>query len=76
MKHPLVISLLKHKWKKFARWMFLVNLSVYLTFLVSLTAFALVVLSPVEKPCKHILIWGIYVCMVKLWKSGFVEYTV
>ena len=55
MKHPLVISLLDYKWKRFGRYIFFGNLFIYLTFLVFLTAFALVVQSPVERPCKHIL---------------------
>ena len=55
MKHPLVISLLDYKWKKFGRYIFFGNLFIYLIFLVFLTAFGLVVLSPVEKPCKHIM---------------------
>ena len=55
MKHPLVISLLDYKWKKFGQYIFFGNLFVYLIFLVFLTAFGLVVLSPVEGPCKHIL---------------------
>ena len=55
MKHPLVISLLDYKWKKFGRYIFFGNLFIYITFLVFLTAFGLVVLSPVERPCKHIL---------------------
>ena len=55
MKHPLVISLLDYKWKKFGRYIFFGNLLIYLIFLVFLTAFGLVVLSPVEGPCKDIL---------------------
>ena len=61
MKHPLVISLLDYKWKKFGRYIFFGNLLIYLIFLVFLTAFALVILSPVERPCKHIL-FKIFVC--------------
>ena len=61
MKHPLVISLLDYKWKKFGRYIFFGNLLIYLIFLVFLTAFALVIRSPVERPCKHIL-YKIFVC--------------
>ena len=61
MKHPLVISLLDYKWKKFGRCIFFGNLFIYLIFLAFLTAFGLVVLSPVERPCKHIL-YKIFVC--------------
>ena len=55
IKHPLVISLLDYKWKEFGRYIFFGNLLIYLTFLVFLTTFGLVVLSPVERPCKYIL---------------------
>ena len=55
MKHLLVISLLDYKWNTFGRYIFFGNLFIYLIFLVFLTAFGLVVLSPVEKPCKHIM---------------------
>ena len=55
MKHPLVISLLDYKWNTFGRYIFFGNLFIYLIFLVFLTAFGLVVFSPVEKPCKHIM---------------------
>ena len=61
MKHPLVISLLDYKWKKFGRYIFFGNLFIYLIFLMFLTAFGLVVLSPLERPCKHIL-YKIFVC--------------
>ena len=61
MKHPLVISLLDYKWKRFGRYIFFGNLFIYLIFLMFLTAFGLVVLSPVERPCKHIL-YKIFVC--------------
>ena len=61
MKHPLVISLLDYKWKKFGRRIFFGNLLIYLIFLVFLTAFGLVVLSPVERSCKHLL-FKIFIC--------------
>ena len=62
MKHPLVISLLDYKWKKFGQYIFFGNLFIYLIFLVFLTAFGLVVLSPVERPCKHTL-YNMFMCV-------------
>lgn len=50
-KHPLVTSLLKYKWNKFGRFIFFGNLFLYLIFLAFLTAFSLVILSPVERTC-------------------------
>ena len=50
-KHPLVISLLEYKWTTFGRYIFFGNLFIYLIFLTFLTAFGLVVLSPLEKTC-------------------------
>ena len=66
MKHPLVISLLDYKWNEFGWYIFFGNLFVYLIFLVFLTAFGLVVLSPVERPCKHIL-YKIFMCVWMKW---------
>jgi transient receptor potential cation channel subfamily A protein 1 len=37
--HPLVSSLLMHKWRSFARWVYYFNLFVYCTFLVFLTGY-------------------------------------
>ena len=51
LKHPLVISLLEHKWTTFGRYIFFGNLFIYLIFLAFLTAFGLVVLNPLEKTC-------------------------
>jgi len=51
LKHPLTISLLEHKWTSFGRYIFFGNLFIYLIFLAFLTAFGLVVLSPVERTC-------------------------
>ena len=68
MKHPLVISLLDYKWKKFGRYIFFGNLLIYLIFLAFLTAFGLVVLSPVERPCKHILYKIIMCVWVQLYR--------
>ena len=54
LKHPLVISLLDYKWKKFGRFVFFLNLLIYIFFLVFLTAFGLTVLSPLEMTCAYI----------------------
>ena len=74
MKHPLVISLLDCKWKKFGRYIFFGNLIIYITFLVFLTAFGVVVLSPLERPCKHPL-HNLYVCMNEVVQIGGVYAT-
>ena len=70
MKHPLVISLLDYKWKKFGRYIFFGNMFVYLIFLAFLTAFGLVVLSPVERPYKHVLCKIFYACMDEVVHCG------
>ena len=74
MKHPLVISLLDCKWKKFGRYIFFGNLIIYITFLVFLTAFGVGVLSPLERPCKHPL-HNLYVCMNEVVQVGGVYAT-
>jgi len=45
-------SLLHYKWWKFGMWVYVLNLLLYLPFLISLTVFALLVLTPETKPCK------------------------
>jgi len=51
LKHPLVISLLEYKWTTFGQYIFFANFFFYLIFLSFLTAFGLVVLSPLETTC-------------------------
>ena len=50
--HPLVTSLLKHKWDSFGHKLFFANLFIYVVFLVCLTGFALMALNPLEQTCK------------------------
>jgi len=65
LKHPLIGSLLHHKWKVFGFCYFL-NLLWYILFLAFLTVFALLIPSPVEPTCKSItnqktkLRYGVY----------------
>ena len=51
LTHPVISSLLNHKWFHFGLWMYLLNLLVYIIFLVFLTSFALVVLNPQSNTC-------------------------
>ena len=59
LEHPLVGSLLHYKWWKFGMWVYVLNLLLYLPFLVSLTIFALLVLTPESKACK----WFVFTSM-------------
>ena len=52
LEHPLVGSLLHYKWKNFGMWVYFFNILTYLPFVLSLTTFALVVMSPEYKICK------------------------
>ena len=51
LTHPVISSLLQHKWFHFGFWFYLLNLLIYIIFLVFLTAFALVVLPPQSNTC-------------------------
>lgn len=51
LTHPVISSLLNHKWFHFGLLMYLLNLLVYIIFLVFLTSFALVVLTPQSNTC-------------------------
>ena len=54
LKHPLVTSLLDYKWRKYTRYVYFGNVAVYFLYIAFLTAFALVVHSPLEIPCESI----------------------
>ena len=54
LKHPLVTSLLNHKWQRYGEWFYSTNVLVYIVFLIFLTAFALSIHSPLEVPCKSV----------------------
>jgi len=51
LKHPLVTSLLGYKWNKIGKYLFWGNFVLTILFLGFLTAFSLVILSPLEKTC-------------------------
>ena len=52
LQHPLVTSLLNHKWNRFGAWFYFANLFFYLVYVIFLTAFALVVPNPQDDDCK------------------------
>lgn len=52
LKHPLVRSLLAYKWQKYGRWVYFLNLFLYLLFLSSLTTYSLVLLTPIHPTCE------------------------
>ena len=70
--HPLVRSLLKYKWDSFGHKLFFANLLLYLSFLLCLTAFALMSLGPLEQTCKQkliqisLVVWGCYCIQTNL----------
>ena len=51
LTHPVISSLLQHKWFHFGLWLYLLNLLVYIIFLGFLTAFALVDIPPQSNTC-------------------------
>ena len=51
LTHPVISSLLQHKWFHFGLWFYLLNLLIYVIFLGSLTAFALNVVPPQSNTC-------------------------
>ena len=53
LTHPVISSLLQHKWFHFGLWFYLLNLLIYIIFLVFLTAFAVVVLTPQSNTCMY-----------------------
>ena len=53
LKHPVVKSLIKYKWKKYGQVIYFFNLAFYALFLIFLTSFAVVVLNPSHSTCKQ-----------------------
>ena len=56
LRHPLVTSLLNHKWSQFGAWIYFSNLLFYLIFVFFLTAFGLVVPNPQSDVCGELFI--------------------
>ena len=52
LRHPVVKSIIKYKWKKYGQIVYFLNLAFYAIFLIFLTSFALVVLNPSHPTCK------------------------
>ena len=52
LTHPLVGSLLHHKWKRFGQYGYFTNLLIYCLFLIFLTTFALIIENPMSTFCK------------------------
>ena len=52
LTHPLVGSLLHHKWQKFGQYGYFINLLSYCVFLIFLTTFALIIENPRSQSCK------------------------
>ena len=53
LTHPEISSLLQHKWFHFGLWLYLLNLLIYIIFLVFLTSYALLVLPPQSNTCTY-----------------------
>ena len=51
LNHPVIRSLVHHKWFTFGLWGYLLNLLVYVIFVVILTSFALIVPNPQSATC-------------------------
>ena len=51
LNHPVIRSLVHHKWFKFGLWGYLLNLLIYVIFVVILTSFALIVPNPQSATC-------------------------
>ena len=56
LTHPLVGSLLHHKWKKFGQYGYFINLLMYTVFVISLTTFAFIIQNPRSQVCELITI--------------------
>ncbi len=52
LTHPLVTTLLFEKWQKFAQYFFFLNLFVHVIFVLLLTTFSILTLSPGSETCK------------------------
>ena len=61
LRHPLVTSLLNHKWSQFGAWIYFSNLLFYLIYVFFLTAFGLTVPNPQSHVCESIL-WSHTYC--------------
>jgi len=46
LRHPLVVSLLNHKWRSYGRWVYFINLFIYLCFMGFLNSYMLTVPPP------------------------------
>ena len=68
LTHPLVGSLLHHKWKKFGQYGYFINLFTYCVFLTFLTVFALIIENPRSSPCK--IITMIFIWLRSVYKKG------
>lgn len=55
LKHPLVTSLLKLKWRRYGRTAYFSNLLFFISFVIIISAFALVSLNPQDDVCKSII---------------------
>ena len=53
LTHPVISSLLQHKWFRFGLWLYLLKMIIYIIFLGLLTAFALIVLPPQSNTCMY-----------------------
>ena len=60
LTHPVISSLLQHKWFQFGLLFYLLNVLIYTIFLAFLTAFAVVVLTPQSNTCMYNLCVNVY----------------
>ena len=58
LRHPLVGSLIDHKWNKFGFYIYYLNLISYIVFLTFLTTFALIIENPRSQPCLNATVNG------------------
>ena len=61
LTHPLVGSLLHHKWKKFGQYGYFINLLMYTVFIISLTTFAFIIQNPRSQVCELITSYNIII---------------
>ena len=70
LNHPVIGSLVHHKWFAFGLWGYLLNLLIYVIFLVILTSFALIVPNPQSATCTQNVYLFLYVVSVDKLKGA------
>ena len=60
LAHPVVVTLVNLKWKRFACYMFVINIVMYMSFLALLTSYALTLPKPARHMCERFGVFQIF----------------